>query len=256
MMDNPSRTFKTKKTWWIILWAFIGATFGYLFASGMITVPHDADFSFSLVYEYDLMFALLALIVLVLLVWNVIGLFLLNAMNDNVQNSDVPMSPKEKFLGTILKVSTYNTIVTLIWSVLAIAHALGAGSSKDTLSAYMVVNLVSSCVTLLVAMFLQHRTLVIYNKVYPDRMLNLKSNSRKEAERELLAKMDEGERWTVYRSAYSAYKTTNKMLIAGIMLFTLYSMMFGFTPLPIIVLGIILLVQQTAYYREFGKMYK
>ncbi|WP_438492160.1 DUF3169 family protein [Paenibacillus sp. IHBB 3054] len=256
MMDSTNKPLKTKKALWLILWAFIGGMIGYIFASGAITVPENADFSFSLVYEYDLMFALLALIVLVLLVWNVIGLSQLNAMNDEDQHSDEPMSPKEKLLGTILKVSSYNTIVTLLWLVLAFAHALGAGSPRETMQTYMMVNMISGCVTMFMAIFLQHRTLVIYNEVYPDRTLNLKSNSGKEAARELFAKMDEGEQWTVYRSAYSAYQITNVMLIAGIVLFTLYSLLFGFTPLPIVVLGIILLVQQTVYYREVAKAYK
>lgn len=153
MMDSTNKPLKTKKALWLILWAFIGGMIGYIFASGAITVPENADFSFSLVYEYDLMFALLALIVLVLLVWNVIGLSQLNAMHDEDQYSDEPMSPKEKLLGTILKVSSYNTIVTLLWLVLAFAHALGAGSPRETMQTYMLVNMISGCVTMFMAIF-------------------------------------------------------------------------------------------------------
>ncbi|WP_114495496.1 DUF3169 family protein [Fontibacillus phaseoli] len=254
-MNKSNKNLKTKKIWRIIFWALIGAVWGYLLASGMITLPQDADIRIYLVYEYDLMFALLALIVLVLLVWNVKGLFRLNAMSGDLQNLDMPVTPKEKLLNTILKVSTYNTIVSLIWLVLALGYALGAGNSKDSISTYMVVNLVSSCVMFLIAIFLQNRTLVAFNKVYPNRMLNLNQSSQKEVEREMFADMDEGERWIVYRSAYSAYKTTNKMLIIGIVLFVLYSVIFGFTPLPIIVLGITLLVQQMAYHREVSRHY-
>ncbi|ASA19623.1 DUF3169 family protein [Paenibacillus donghaensis] len=255
-MENTNKLFKSKRTWRLIFWAFIGGVIGYISASGDLTVPKDANFSFSLIYEYDLMFAALALIVLVLLVWNVIGLSQLGAMNDEGENSDELMSPKEKLLSTIIKVSSYNTIVTLLWLVLAIAHAMAPDGPREDMQTYMLVNMISGCVTMFMAIYLQHRTLSIYNKVYPERTYNLKSNSGKEAARELFAKMDEGEQWTVYRSAYSAFRTTNVMLIAGIVLFTLYSLLFGFTPLPIIVLGIILLVQHTVYYHEAGKAYK
>ncbi|AIQ47459.1 hypothetical protein R70723_17385 [Paenibacillus sp. FSL R7-0273] len=255
-MDKTNKQLNVQRVTRIMLWAMLGAVIGSLLALDLIKVPQDVDFTISFLYEYDLLFGLLAFIVLVLLVWNVKGLSRLHTMNGEHEDIDLPMTPKEKLLSTLLKISTYNTIVSIIWLFLAIALALDGGQLNDNNTTYMLVNLVCSWVMLFIAVYLQKRTVKVFNKVYPNRMLNFNTGSQKEAERELFANMDEGERWIVYRSAYSAYKATSKMLLAGILIFVLYSVIFGFAPLPIIVLGIIWLVQHMAYYREVSRQCK
>ncbi len=59
-----------------------------------------------------------------------------------------------------------------------------------------------------------------------------------------------------YRSAYSAYETANVTLIGRIVFFLIYSVVFGFTPLPIIVLGLVWSGQNMAYHREVNKQYQ
>ncbi|MDF2724076.1 MAG: hypothetical protein K0Q59_3751 [Paenibacillus sp.] len=59
---------------------------------------------------------------------------------------------------------------------------------------------------------------------------NLSSRS---AQRELFDKLDEAERFIVYRSAYSSFKAVNWLIIGGILFFILYSLLLEFTPMPI-----------------------
>lgn len=255
MMNKSKSNSKLPKAWKLIIFGLIGGVFGYALSSGSFVIPQSIDFSLSLMYEYDILFAFLMLLVLVLLITNITGLFRLNAMKEPSQSSDLPITPKEKVFNATMKFSNYNIIVSFITMVLAMAYAMRS-VSVDRENTYMLVNLIASLVLFIVAAILQNRTLAMFNRMYPHRKINFNASTSMETERELFAEMDEGEQWIVYRSAYSAYKTANAMLIGGIVFFLIYSVAFGFTPLPIIVLGLVWLGQNMAYHREVNKQYQ
>ncbi|GGF82223.1 hypothetical protein GCM10010912_29180 [Paenibacillus albidus] len=254
---NTSQVKKTARVRGIsklLLYMIIGGTIGYIFASGSVKVPEDFQLNIKLVYEYDLLFGFIALVSLLLAVWNATGLLRVGSMPR--EDEDFVLSPAEKLLGNLMKTSSYNVIISLMWTFLSLAYALGAQEQPAEDKTFMLVNMITAVVFILVTFLLQHHTLVKYNKYYPERTLDLRVGNTREAQREFFAKLDEAERWTVYRSSFAAFKATNSTLIGGIVLFTLYSLFFGFAPLPIIVLALILLIQQGAYYREAGKLSK
>lgn len=255
MMNKSNTNLKSLRLWRLVIFGLIGAAFGYLLASGLFAAPQNIDFSLFLFYEYDVLFVFLMAVTVALLVWNVIGLFRLSRMKETHQGSEQPITPKENMFNTLLKVSSYNTIISFTTLILALAHAMRSVSVNNE-NTYMLVNMIVSAVLFIIVAFLQNRTLAFFNQVYPNRKINFNASRNKETERELFAEMDEGERWIVYRSAYSAFKTTNILLIAGIVFFLIYSVVFGFAPLPIIVLGIIWLGQNMAYQREVSRHYK
>lgn len=255
MMNKSNANSKSSRLWRLVIFGLIGAAFGYLLASGQFAAPRNIDFSLSLIYEYDVLFAFLIVVILLLLVWNAIGLSRLNTMKEPFQSSEQPITPKERLFNTIVKVSSYNTIISFTTLILALAYAMRSVSIERQ-NTYMLVNMIVVAVLFIIVAFLQNRTLAFFNKLYPNRKINFNASRNKDTEREMFAEMDEGERWIVYRSAYSAFKATNVLLIAGIVFFLIYSVVFGFAPLPIIVLGLVWLGQTVAYQREVSRHYK
>lgn len=257
-MQKTKQTSRTRGAVILVLWMIVGGTIGYIFASGSISVPANLELKPSLYYDYDLMFAALALASIVLTLLNVYGFKKIKSMPDerNPNYDGSIESPREHTLGNMLKIGTYNSIVSYLWLILSFAHALSPGIRSDEEQHFMLFNMIGGLVFLLLGIFLQHRTLVLYNKQYPERQMDLRFGNQGNAQRELFDKMDEGEQWIVFRSSYAAFKTTSASLVIGMILFALYSLFFGFTPVPMIALAVILLIQQTVYYREAGKYSK
>lgn len=236
----------------------IGGTIGYLFASGSINVPANLELKPTVYYDYDLLFAVLAMISVVLTLLNLFGFKEMNNLpHEQDHSSDGSIeSPRERAVGKLLKIVNYNTIVTYLWLILSFAHALSPGIRSDEEQTFMLFNMISALAFLLLAIFLQHRTFVLYNKQYPERQMDLRFGSQGNAQRELFAKMDEGEQWITFRSSYAAFRASNVSLVIGMILFALYSLFFGFTPAPMIVLAVILIIQQTVFFRETDKYSK
>ena len=89
---------------------------------------------------------------------------------------------------------------------MSFAHALAPGGKESDDAPFMLVNMITALLIMLLAFFMQRRAIVLYNNNYPDRQLDLSIGNSKKAQRELFAKMDEGEQWIMYRSSYSALK--------------------------------------------------
>ncbi|MBP1994465.1 DUF3169 family protein [Paenibacillus eucommiae] len=258
MISKSTQTGSTKKkknTLLILLSMIIGGIIGYLFSSGLLKkVPEDIQVTPSIYFEYDVLFAVIALVSIVLTVWNASGLLRLSRIKDQQSSEhDEPTSPKERLLGTLLKISTYNFIISFVWISLAFAHTLDIGKNQSPPSeeTFMLTTLLTAVLFLFISVFLQVLTVNRYNKQYPDRQLDL---SALHAQRDHFEKLDEGEKYIAYRSSYRAFRVVNILLMAGILFFIMYALMFSFSPLPIIVLAIIWIVQNAVYYREVSKL--
>ncbi|UQZ36514.1 hypothetical protein C2I18_25055 [Paenibacillus sp. PK3_47] len=257
-MEKAKQASRTRGAIKLIVWMIIGGAIGYIFASGSVTVPADLNFKPSVFYDYDLLFAVLALISVVLTLLTMYGFKKIKGLPEEQEHfhDGSIESPRERTLSSLMQNVTYNMIVSYLWLILSFAHALSPGTRSGDEEIFMLFNMIGGLIFLLLAVFLQHRSFVLYNKQYPDRQMDLRFGSQGKAERELFDKMDEGEQWVVFRSSYAAFKTTSASLVIGMILFALYSLFFGFTPVPMIVLALILIIQQTVYYREAGKYSK
>ncbi|QUL57694.1 DUF3169 family protein [Paenibacillus tritici] len=231
----------------------VGGFIGYVFSSGAVTVPENFNLNPSIYYEYDVMFGCIALLSLLLAAFTVLGLAQTRRMKDEPKTDGEIDNFKDKALSRVMQFSYYTMIITLSWLLMSFAHALGPGGKESEDAAFMLANMITALVFMLFSFYLLNRTFALYNKNYPDRQLDLSLGNSQNAQRELFAKMDEGERWIVYRSSYSSYKATTVCLVIGMLFFALYSLLFGFVPMPLIVLALILLIQQTVYYREVRK---
>ncbi|WNS45540.1 DUF3169 family protein [Paenibacillus sp. MMS20-IR301] len=231
----------------------IGGAVGLVFASGIITIPEDVNLKPAVFYEYDVLFGFVALLTLLLTVLTVMGLVRTRRLPDEAKQDSEIENPKERALGRAMQISLYNMIVSLMWTLMSVAHALGPGSRDSADAPFMLTNMIVSLGFMLLSILLLHRVVALYNKHYPDRQMNISPGNSKNSQRELFAKMDEGERWVVYRSAYSSFTVTTIALIIGMTFFAVYSLFFGFAPAPIMVLALILILQQSVYYREVRK---
>ncbi|KHL92993.1 hypothetical protein QW71_25900 [Paenibacillus sp. IHB B 3415] len=231
----------------------IGGAIGYVFASGMITVPKDFHLNPSIFYEYDVLFGSIALLSLLLTALTLYNLVKARRMKDEPKHDGEIENSKDKALSSVIQLSFYTMIISLLWTLMSLAHALGPGGKESSDSPFMLANMLTALVVMLFSFVLLHHSFKLYNNNYPDRQINISLGNSRDAQRELFAKMDEGEQWIVYRSSYSSFTVTSISLLIGMVFFTLYSLVFGFAPVPIMVLALILLIQQAVYYHQVHK---
>ncbi|NHN33646.1 DUF3169 family protein [Paenibacillus agricola] len=244
---------KTKNMLYLVFMMVIGGACGFLISSGLIPRPANLSFNPGIFYDYDVIFGVIATACIILTLWNVIGLLRFSSIQESKPISTEEEGPTQKELtvGTLIKISAYNLIAAFLWTALCFAYLASKEARATDNETFLLINLVSASVFALIATALQLINIRHYNKLYPDRSINLGSRN---AQRELFDKLDEAERFIVYRSAHSSLKAVNILIISGILLFILYSLLFEFTPLPIIILAVISLVQKAVYFREASKM--
>jgi hypothetical protein len=250
-MKNKS---KNLSALYLVFMMAIGGVCGFLLRSSSIPHPENLTFNPGLVYNYDIIFGVIAIACILLTVWIIMGIVRLSSIPGSEQKfTEEGPTPRELAVGTLIKISAYNLITAFLWTALCFAYLASKEGRAEDQEAFLLVNLVCACVFTLLATALQSIIIRHYNKLYPDRSINMRSRN---AQRELFVKLDEAERFIVYRSAHSSLKAVNLLLISGILLFILYSLLFEFTPLPIIVLAVISIVQKAVYFREASKLGK
>ncbi|MBP3964086.1 DUF3169 family protein [Paenibacillus sp. DLE-14] len=115
-----------------------------------------------------------------------------------------------------MKISAFNYISASLWFALCMAYFASREAQDKDQIVFLSVNLFSAVVFIVIAVLLQSIILRHYNKLYPDRSISMRSRN---TQRELFDKLDEAERFTVYRSAYSSFKADNVMIYCCILFF-------------------------------------
>ncbi|REE68099.1 uncharacterized protein DUF3169 [Paenibacillus taihuensis] len=247
-MNNKSKKISVP---YLLFMMAIGGICGFLLTSDSIPHPDHLTFKPSIVYDYDVIFGVIGLACFIFSMWSIVGIVQLSSMRNDESNMAEDETPaSERAIGSFIQISVYNVIIAFVWFALGFAYFASREARDNDQEAFLIANVLSSVVFVVLAVILQAIILRHYNKLFPDRSINLRSRS---AQRELFDKLDEAERFTVYRSAYSSFKAVNHMITGGILFFILYSFLFEFTPLPIIALAIIAIVQKAVYYREANK---
>ncbi|MFS0723790.1 DUF3169 family protein [Paenibacillus sp. 1P07SE] len=243
-----------KKTLHLVIFMVGGGIFGFVVASGWLQEgAANLRFDPSIYYKYDVPFGFAALIFLILSGLTIAGLYRMRNIPAPLGELSEDWVNKEEYaLSKLLIISTYNSIVTMIWMLTAIAYAASSAAAPSE-GGFIIGVILAGTGAVLATTFLQFRSVQLYNKHFPSRSLDYFG---KDGQKEFFDKLDEAEKYTVYRSAFSAYKAVNAVLLICMFGFVLYSVFFTFSPLPIIVLGIIWMVQQAAYYLEASKVYR
>jgi hypothetical protein len=243
---------KTKNQIYLVFMLVIGGAFGFLMSSSSIKRPDHLTFNPSIYYHYDIIFGVIALTTIILTAWSAIGLWKLAAIQESPHNqSEEGPTAREVAVAGLIKISAYNLITGFLWIALGFAYMASNEARGTDNEIFLLTNLISACVFLIVGTYLQIIIFRHYNKLYPDRTINVQSPH---ADRELFNKLDEAERFIVYRSSHNSLKAVNKLIICGVLVFIAYSFFFEFTPLPIIVLVIISIVQKAVYFHEASKL--
>ncbi|MGF6356556.1 hypothetical protein ABIE27_004474 [Paenibacillus sp. 4624] len=108
--------------------------------------------------------------------------------------------------------------------------------------------MVAACISvIIVVVVLQNVTIKRYNRYFPDRALDLNSRNMQKNHFE---KLDEGEKWIVYRAAYRSFQMLNLLLGVGMAALVVYSILFSFAAFPIILVSVIWIINIGVYFRE------
>ncbi|MCM3781794.1 DUF3169 family protein [Neobacillus mesonae] len=242
---------KIKKWLQMPLYAAGGGLIGYTGASLLPKLPANFTWTMSIVYEYDMLFAMLALTFVFLSVWNIVGLSKIPRQTSTPDiQSDELYSPAERAVGRMLIISSINVIVPFTWVALALAHYLSLEGVLAEEELFGLINFIAAVLSVVISIALQNRTVKRYNLHFPDRAFDLNASH---AHQQFFEKLDEGEKWVVYRSAYRSFRIMDYLMIGSIIAMIMYSLMFQFAPFPIILLSIIWLVHKAVYFYEASK---
>ncbi|WP_308634020.1 DUF3169 family protein [Paenibacillus silvisoli] len=232
----------------------IGGICGFLLTSDSIPRPDRLTFNPGFVYDYDILFGALAVACTILTIWSIIGIARFPKQSGSEsQLSEEEPTASELAVGKLMKISTYNYMTAFLWFALCFAYFASREAQANDQEGFLIVNLLGAVAFIVLTVVLQAIIIRHYNKLYPDRSINMRSRS---AQRELFDKLDEAERFITYRSAFSSLMAVKRLIISGILFFVLYSFLFEFTPVPIIVLAVIYIVHHAVYFREASKLGK
>ncbi|WP_440117341.1 DUF3169 family protein [Paenibacillus sp. QZ-Y1] len=251
-MSRPRSTSTSKlKKIRLPLYAAAGALVGFFGANVIGNIPSNLNWTLSVYYDYDLLFGLLAVLLLIMMSWNTINLTRTPSVppmeNDVQGDSDSLTSPAERSLGSAIMISGFSVIVAFTWAALALSLYASNRDLPAYPETYNLINLIASCFSIIIVILLQNLTLKRYNRYFPERTMDLNSRNMKQDHFE---KLDEGEKWIVYRAAYRSFNMVNLLLGTGMVAMVIYSVLFSFAPFPIVVLSAIWIAHIGIYYRE------
>ncbi|GAA0359264.1 DUF3169 family protein [Bacillus horti] len=159
------------------------------------------------------------------------------------------ISEKEWMVSKLLILTSLNTILTFVWATLAVG--LASQGNTDPV-AYHLVNIVLSFLLILITSMQFKKIMHQFNLLYPNKPINL---DEKNGDRAYFEKLDEGEKWMVYKAAFKAFQSLDILFVIGIIVLLGYSMLVQFTPLPTLVLTLIWLGVKIIYFVETYKFY-
>ncbi|WP_338542170.1 DUF3169 family protein [Paenibacillus tundrae] len=251
-MTNSTTNVNSKYRWLRLpLYMAGGAIVGFLIASVLLNAPSSLNWTLSVYYDYDLLFAILGFLFLVLTACNTAILIRIptkpNLEDDLPHDADLLGSPAERSLGRAMIISNLNVILSLTWGALSLSLLASTRAVAGSSEAFNLSNLIASAIAIITVVCLQNITLKRYNNYFPDRTLDFNSRNMHQ---EHFDKLDEGEKWIVYRAAYRSFRAMNVLLSIGMISMVLYSIFFTFAPFPIVVLSAIWIIHIGTYYRE------
>lgn len=252
-MTNSTATVKSRHRWLrLLMYMAGGALVGFLTASGLLNAPSDLNWRLSVYYDYDLLFGILGFLFLMLAAWNTVILTRMPTnphLEENLPSGDVDSldSPTERSLGRAMIISSFNVILSFTWGALALSLLASTQTVANSSETFNLINLIAFVIAIFTVVLLQNITIKRYNNYFPDRTLDLHSRNMHQ---EHFDKLDEGEKWIVYRAAYRSFRAMNVLLGVGMVSMVLYSIFFTFAPFPIVVLSVIWIVHIGTYYRE------
>ncbi|MGQ8870982.1 DUF3169 family protein [Paenibacillus sp. TSA_86.1] len=252
-MNQTANSSSKKRRMRLPLYAAGGAVVGFISSAMFTKLPSDMNWTLSVYYDYDLLFALVALVVLVTMIWNSISLARTPSVPpeeddmDDMQEHHALMSPAERSLGSAMMLSSFSVIASFAWVALALSLYASSRDLPKSTNLFTLGNLVAACIAVIIVVVLQSVTIKRYNRYFPDRSLDLNSRNMK---KDHFEKLDEGEKWIVYRAAYRSFQTMNLLLGIGMAALVLYSALFTFAAFPIVLLSVIWIVNIGVYFRE------
>jgi hypothetical protein len=243
-----------KPTFFFLVQSVVGGLLGY---SVFYYESNIANFlkklQWSWLFAYDMVYVIFALLTLVSMVWTLVEWRKYRKHVESykaAEEEEEILNTIEKKVGKMIMINAFTVMITISWLSLVLAHLLSLDAADVSEEAWVVG-------TLLIALFFEISASVgqivlirMFNRTFPNRSFNMWTYRSKE---EFFQKLDEGEKWVVYRSAFRSFQWMDTLLLLGIAFFIIYSLFDDFALMPIIVLSIIWVSKNLLYFKEAGK---
>ena len=227
---------------WIILFALIGFTVGYL---GMkyATELEMPNWSFGW-FPLDILITSLMMISFLAGGASLVYYLQFRAAEDEDQ--------KEKKLSHALYVNPFGLYIANSTMLLFLAHIMNAELDSDLSMGMFILAL-----ALMIFNFFMQRLLIrSFNQLYPKRTIDLSAAPSDNTQKSYIDKLDEAERYLVYKSSFAAYNNTNIALYVLAIITFFYSILNGLQVFPFLILITLYVVLNWSYLKEAGKHYK
>lgn len=212
----------------MIIGGFIGGLVGE-FGHRSISL----DFNFTVnprIIAFKIFFVLTVALLII-----IVGLAIyLKSKYHKINLDNIPNSIYKK-INSLSYITTLFISISFIWLAVMISKSFNGIEEK-----YLAV----AAVNLFISIILQNISTAIYNKYYPNKKLNIYENN---ADKNLFNKLDEGEKWIIYNSAYSTFRNMQLVYSATMVILMILSI---FTSISIslpIVIGLLWIIQTSIY---------
>ncbi|PYE42663.1 DUF3169 family protein [Paenibacillus barcinonensis] len=169
-MNQTANSPSWKKRMRLPLYAAGGAVVGFSVSATLRKLPSDLNWTLSVYYDYDLLFALVALVVLVTLIWNIISLARTPSVRpeedeaDYTGNDSSLISPAERSLSSAMMVNTFSIISSFAWAALSLSLFASSRHLSQSPNLFTLGNLVVACIAVIIVVVMQSLTIKRYNR--------------------------------------------------------------------------------------------
>lgn len=228
----------------MILGGVIGASkiiFGNYFPKGYI------------VFSYDLLYALLSLVIISLFFLFFKQLIAYKSLirNKRKMSEDVRGGLLEKTSFKLLYSTSFLVVVSLMWLAIAWGH-IKAGPPEEHFR-YVTINLVLAVLSLVLTGVAQYYAVKIHNKQFPDRTYNIFSP---DPQKEYFEQLDEGEKFLTYQASFSVFRKMTFVFFFVLGGLLCYGAFVQFHIVPILLVGGLWLTMYFIHYSEGKKQYQ
>lgn len=141
----------------------------------------------------------------------------------------------DKEINNLLYINSVFVIICFTWMGVMISKSFG-----DIKESYLSI----AVLAVVVSSVLQIISVMIYNKYYPNKKLNMYENN---ADKNLFDKLDEGEKWIVYSCSYSTFQNMQLVYSIAMVLTIFLSIFTSISILLPIVIGLLWIIQVSIY---------
>ncbi|WP_156289914.1 DUF3169 family protein [Oceanobacillus salinisoli] len=220
------------------------ASYGEEYIQLLVTQPY-------IIFPYDLLYGILLTIIIIGYTLFYKNIKTYKSMGKNhLYDEDTSELMIDKAFYQIISLSSIIFIFTFIWFSLSIMQL---NQVSNSIFVYVFMNFILSGIFLITSLVTQWYAFHLQNKKYPEKKLDLLSSKVNEA---YFNMMDEGEKYETYKISYSVFNKMNVIFVVALVLLFTYGILFTFSAVTFLFVGLLWITMNGIYYFEGVKTYK